>query len=76
MIWFLERTVTNFSISSNLVFVVIGNTVDHLVRLSNDIYHSLSNKRSTLGIFIDFEKAYDLAWKEGLLVKLFRASVV
>ena len=35
----------------------------------------MSNKPSTLGVFIDFEKAYDLIWKEGLLVKLFRLGL-
>ena len=63
MIWFLERNKLLHKLQSG--FRRNRNTVDHLVLLSNDIYHSLSNRRSTLGVFIDFEKAYDLIWKEG-----------
>jgi len=61
MIWFLERNKLFHKFQSG--FRRNRNTADHLVRLSNDIHHCLSNKRSTLGIFIDFEKAYDLTWK-------------
>ena len=63
MIWFLERNKFLHKFQSG--FRRNRNTVDHLVLLSNDIYHSLSNRRSTLGVFIDFEKSYDLIWKEG-----------
>jgi hypothetical protein len=31
--------------------------------------------KSTAAIFIDFEKAYDSVWSEGLMVKLSRSGV-
>ena len=46
------------------------NTIDQLLRLSDDIIKSLANKSCVLGVFIDFEKAYDMIWRNGVLYKL------
>ena len=46
------------------------NTVDQLLRLSDDIIKSLANKSCVLGVFLDFEKAYDMVWRKGVLYKL------
>ena len=44
--------------------------IDQIMRLSDDINKSIHTKGSTVGIFVDLEKAYDMIWKDGLLHKL------
>ena len=46
------------------------NTIDQLYRLSDDIIKNIGNKSFVLGVFIDFEKAYDMIWRGGVLFKL------
>ena len=66
--WYLEK--------SNLLNVFQSgfrknrNTVDQLLRLSDDIVKGLGNKSYVLGVFLDFEKAYDMVWRKGVLYKL------
>ena len=45
-------------------------TKDCIMRLHDSIYKGLANQRSTLAVFLDFEKAYDTVWRHGLLYKL------
>ena len=66
--WFMEKNHLFNVYQSG--FRKSRNTVDQLLRLSDDIIKSLGNKSSVLGVFIDFEKAYDMVWRKGLLFKL------
>ena len=50
-------------------------TTDHTIRLQDAIHKSISNGQHTLAIFLDFSKAFDMVWKEGLLAKLRRLGV-
>jgi len=45
-------------------------TMDPVVCLENEIRKAQFNKESVLAVFFDIEKAYDMLWKEGLLIKL------
>ena len=45
------------------------NTMEQCIRLENDIEKSFVNKYITVGVFIDFQKAFDMLWKHGLLQK-------
>ena len=45
-------------------------TMDAVVRLENEIRKAQANKESVVVVFFDIEKAYDMMWKEGLLIKL------
>jgi len=46
------------------------NTMDPVLCLEADIRKAQINKEVLVGVFIDVEKAYDMLWKEGLLIKL------
>ena len=46
------------------------NTMDAVVRIEAEIRKTQSNKESVVVEFFDIEKAYDMMWKEGLLIKL------
>ena len=45
-------------------------TTDASVKLSNEIEKSLVIKEVMVTFFLDIEKAYDTAWREGLLRQL------
>ena len=76
----LERLVTNrlnWYLESNKLlnesqcgFRKNRSTIDQLVRLHDAINKSLSTGGYLVGVFIDFQAAFDLVWREGLLYKL------
>ena len=45
-------------------------TIDQVIRLYNDIQTAKHQHKQIASIFIDFEKAFDLLWTDGLLYKL------
>ncbi|KZS04645.1 Uncharacterized protein APZ42_032370 [Daphnia magna] len=45
-------------------------TMDHIIQLETDIVTSFSQKKSTVAVFLDIEKAYDSIWIQGLLFKM------
>ena len=50
-------------------------TLDHLVRLSEDIRRGLATGQYTVGVFLDIHRAYDMVWKKGLLYKIFKLGI-
>uniref|UniRef100_A0A671QSF3 Reverse transcriptase domain-containing protein n=1 Tax=Sinocyclocheilus anshuiensis TaxID=1608454 RepID=A0A671QSF3_9TELE len=46
------------------------NTMDSVLCLESDIRKAQTNKEVVVAVFFDVEKAYDMLWKEGLLIKL------
>lgn len=51
------------------------NTIGAVLCLEDDIRKAQINKEVVVGIFLDIEKAYDMLWKEGLLIKLDRLGI-
>ena len=49
--------------------------MDAVVRLDNETRKAQANKESVVVVFFDIEKAYDMMWKEGLLIKLYKMVV-
>ena len=45
-------------------------TVDHLVRLETTIRNAFVRRHHVVAVFFDMEKAYDTAWKGGILSDL------
>ncbi|KAI2655937.1 RNA-directed DNA polymerase from mobile element jockey [Labeo rohita] len=50
-------------------------TMDPVVCLETVIRKAMINKESVMAVFLDVEKAYDMAWKEGLLIKLDKMGI-
>uniref|UniRef100_A0A8C6KLW6 Reverse transcriptase domain-containing protein n=1 Tax=Nothobranchius furzeri TaxID=105023 RepID=A0A8C6KLW6_NOTFU len=50
-------------------------TMDAIVYLEAEIRKALINKESLVVVIFDVEKAYDMVWKEGLLIKLKKLGV-
>lgn len=48
--------------------------MDAVVRLEDEIRKAQANKESVVAIFFDIEKAYDVMWREGLLI-IFRLII-
>lgn len=45
-------------------------TIDPFVKIDHDIKTSFKEKKSTIAVFLDINKAYDTVWTQGLLYKL------
>lgn len=50
-------------------------TMDSVLCLESVIRKAQSNKESVIAVFFDFEKAYDMLWKNGLLIKLNKLGI-
>ena len=44
--------------------------LDQLMRLQDTINKYNNNRGYTVGVFIDFQSAYDMLWHDGLMIKL------
>lgn len=51
-------------------FRVGRGTMDPVMCLEGEIKKAQSNKESVIAVFFDIEKAYDMLWREGLMLKL------
>ena len=51
------------------------NTIRYLNRLILDIKNDIHNGKTVICLFLDFEKAFDSVWKNGLIVKLFALGI-
>jgi len=71
--WYLEKNkILN---NAQTGFRKGRSTVDQIVKLQDVIHRYNKNKGFTLGVFLDFEKAYDMMWRTGLLVKLKKIGI-
>ncbi len=50
-------------------------TMDAVIRLENEIRKAQENKETVIAVFLDIEKAYDMMWKEGVLIKLHKLGI-
>ena len=63
--WYLERG--NFINPVQSGFRTGRRTTDHLVHLESAINTGRANRESTLAVFLDLEKAYDMVSKKGVI---------
>jgi ribonuclease HI/exonuclease III len=66
--WFLESKCLLNKFQSG--FRKQRGTSDHIARLHDSVHKAKHTKQHTLAIFLDFSKAFDMVWREGLLYKL------
>lgn len=45
-------------------------TLDALIKLESDVKKAIIMKEDLVAVYFDIEKAYDMMWKERLLLKL------
>ena len=50
-------------------------TADHVFTLKTLIDRSFANKKKLYACFVDFKKAYDTVWRNGLFLKLLKAGI-
>ena len=68
MIWFLESKNLLNPIQSG--FRKGRRTIDHLVRLESSVNRGFADKASTVAVFLDIKKAYDMVWRMGIIIKM------
>lgn len=68
MLWFLESKKLLNPIQSG--FRKGRRTVDHLVRLESAVNKGFAYGASTVAVFLDIQKAYDMVWRKGIVIKM------
>ena len=68
LVWYLEKNSVLTNVQTG--FRKSRSTLDQVIRLQDEINRNLRNRSHTLGVFLDFEKAFDMMWQAGLMVKL------
>ena len=66
--WYLEKESCFSGVQSG--FRQGRSTTDCLVQLSNDVQEAIIKNKHTIVVFFDIMKAYDTAWKRGILKRL------
>ena len=65
LVWFLERK--GIISSSQCGFRRMRSCTDVLIRLEDSICRAFASKKHHITVFFDLEKAYDTAWRYGIL---------
>ncbi|VDI82655.1 Hypothetical predicted protein [Mytilus galloprovincialis] len=71
--WYLEKNHIYSPYQSG--FRQNRSTMEQIIRLDNDIQKSFLKKEYLVGVFIDFQKAFDMIWKFGLLNKMVKIGI-
>ena len=50
-------------------------TIDQIARLHDTIVKRLNTRGHVLAVFLDMEKAFDMVWRKGLMIKLKRVGI-
>ena len=66
--WYLEK----YKLLSNhqCGFRKGRSTKDHIIHMESSVNKGFANKESTLAVFLDLEKAYDMLWPTAIIIKL------
>ena len=68
LMWYLNKH--NLLSPGQSGFRANRSTTDHLVSLETSISNALLNKEYQVCVFLDLEKAYDMLWRTGVLIKM------
>ena len=50
-------------------------TIDHLIRLETAIRTAFAHKEHFVSIFFDLERAYDMTWRQGIIIDLYQVGL-
>ena len=73
LVWYLESK--NLLNNAQTGFRQSRSTIDQITKLQDRIYKYNKNKGVTVGVFLDFEKAYDMIWRPGLMYKIKKMGI-
>ena len=48
---------------------------EHIFRLTQDVYNSFKERKCTVGVFLDVQKAFDAVWINGLKLKIMKIGL-
>lgn len=71
--WYLERFKLLNGVQSG--FRKNRSTCDQLVRLQDTVVRQVNNHGFVLCVFLDMEKAFDMVWRKGLMIKLKKIGI-
>ena len=69
LMWYLEKNGCLNNIQSG--FRKGRSTTDCIVQLTTDMQQAIIEKKHTIAVFFDLQKAYDTSWRRGILNRLF-----
>jgi len=73
LVWYLEKN--NLLTPVQCGFRKCRSTTDHLVRLETFVCEAFVQQQHCIAVFFDLEKAYDTAWKHGIMKDLHAAGL-
>ena len=73
MMWYLEKE--NVLMPTQAGFRHHRSTEDQVTYIAQEIEDALQDKKQTIAVWIDLEKAFDKVWKEGLKLKLQKSGI-
>ena len=73
LMWFLEKN--NILNDGQAGFRSRRSTEDQVTHLAQQIEQGFQNKKHTVAVWIDMDKAFDRVWKKGLLLKLLKTKI-
>ena len=73
IMWFLETN--NIICRQQSGFRKNRGTTDNIAQLEQDLNNAISHRSHTIAVFFDLAKAYDSAWRRGILKKLFESGL-
>ena len=68
LVWFLENK--NCISNTQAGFKRGRSTTDCIVQFSSDVEQAIINKKHTIAVFFDLQKAYDTAWRRAIIRRL------
>lgn len=71
--WYLEKN--NLFNSNQAGFRKFCSTSDPIIRLKQEADHALMSGNITVAIMLDFSRAFDLLWVDGLLLKMMNLNI-
>ena len=73
MMWFLETN--NIICRQQSGFRRNRGTTDNIAQLEQDLNNAISHRSHTIAVFFDLAKAYDSAWRYGIVKRMYEAGL-